>query len=404
MELINKFKNSDAGKIPFDWDLDLLENVTNVIDPHPSHRAPKSVSNGIPFFGIGDLNVNGEVIKKNFRRVNEQIFTEHKLRYNLNKNLIGLGRVASIGKVIKLKNNIGIYTLSPTLGVLDSKGINNDYLYYILSSAFIKNYFGKIMSGSTRSSVGMIVLRKIPIPLPPLDEQKAIAKVLSDTDNLIQALEQKLAKKRAIKQGAMQHLLTPKEDWEVKTLGELATMSSGGTPLSNVGEYYNGDILWVSISDISKAGKYISNSAKKITEKGLINSSARIFPKNVVLLAMYASIGKCCIAIEEVTTSQAILGIEVKRQLLNEYLYHFLVFNRDVIANQGQQGTQSNLNKGMVENIEIPLPTIEQQNEIVDILSDMDLEIAQLEEKLGKYKQVKQGLMQELLTGKIRLV
>src|SRR5690606_11619365 len=159
-----------------------------------------------------------------------------------------------------------------------------------------------------------------------LPEQKAIAQVLSDTDNLIQAIEQKLTKKRAIKQGAMQQLLTPKKDWAVKKLGEVSTMSSGGTPSSKIAEYYNGNILWVSISDITKAGKFINDSAKKITEKGLLNSSAKIFSKNTVLLAMYASIGKCCIATEEVSTSQAILGIEVKKQLLNEYLYYFLLF------------------------------------------------------------------------------
>jgi len=187
-------------------------------------------------------------------------------------------------------------------------------------------------------------------------------------------------------------------------LGEISKMSSGGTPSSKVLEYYDGKIIWVSISDITDAGKFIGNSTKKITEKGLVNSSAKIFPKDTVLLAMYASIGKCCIATQNLTTSQAILGIETKKLIINEFLYYYLVFHKQKLVSQGQQGTQSNLNKGMVQDLDINLPSISEQTRIATILSDMDNEIKALEKKLAKTKELKQGLMQQLLTGKIRLV
>ena len=190
------------------WEVDLLESLVDVIDPHPSHRAPVAEINGIPFLGIGDLNKNGEIIKKKFRRVNESIYDDHKERYDLNKNLIGLGRVASIGKVIKLKNTLGKYTISPTLGILEPKKVNYGYLYYILNSKYIKDYFSKIMSGSTRSSVGMIVLRRIPIPVPPTEEQNRIATILSDMDAEIEQIEEQLAKYQRVKTGLMQELLT----------------------------------------------------------------------------------------------------------------------------------------------------------------------------------------------------
>ena len=129
-----------------------------------------------------------------------------------------------------------------------------------------------------------------------------------------------------------------------------------------------------------------------------------MFPINTLLLAMYASIGKCCIARTEVTTSQAILGITTTKSLLLEFLYYYLTYKQDEIANQGQQGTQSNLNKGMVQDILINIPVIEEQQTIAQILYDMDAEITQLETKKEKYQAIKQGMMQELITGKTRLI
>jgi type I restriction enzyme S subunit len=187
-------------------------------------------------------------------------------------------------------------------------------------------------------------------------------------------------------------------------LGDISSMSSGGTPLTHVSEYYNGNINWVSISDMTLSGKYISNTLRKITNKGLQNSSARLFPVNTILLAMYASIGKCCIATDLVSTSQAILGITTSERLNEEFLYYFLYFNREKIANQGQQGTQSNLNKSMVEDVKLWIPKIQEQNAVVDVLADIDNEIQILEEKKQKGSMLKQGMMQELLTGKTRII
>jgi type I restriction enzyme S subunit len=118
---------------------------------------------------------------------------------------------------------------------------------------------------------------------------------------------------------------------------------------------------------------------------------------------MYASIGKCTIAKEEVTTSQAILGIKVQKSLDTEFLYYYFIHKKNELINQGQQGTQANLNKGMIQDIKLFLPNIEEQKAISEILSDMDLEIEQLESKKAKYQSIKHGMMQELLTGKTRL-
>lgn len=262
------------------------------------------------------------------------------------------------------------------------------------------------------ASINTHILAGVKISLPPtFAEQQAIAEALTDADALIESLEQLIAKKRQVKQGAMQELLTGNKrlqgfsgEWEQKQLGQVSEMQSGGTPLTSVNAYYDGDITWVSISDMTKGGKVINSTDRNLTIAGLANSAAMMFPIGTVLYAMYASIGECSIAGVPLSSSQAILGIRPIASLHNEFLYYYLCSIRPVIKTMGQHGTQANLNAGMVRAFQINLPPIEEQIAIADVLSDMDLEITALEAKLAKARQIKQGMMQELLTGRIRLI
>ncbi|PSB30108.1 restriction endonuclease subunit S [Chlorogloea sp. CCALA 695] len=192
-----------------EWHEEQLGTIAEIIDPHPSHRAPAEKSFGIPFVGIGDITTEGNINSESARLVGENIFNEHRNRYCLEDCLIGIGRVASIGKVVRLKMNVGKYVVSPTIAVIKAKTIDVDYLLYFLLSRAATEQFDKISNGSTRQSVGMNVLRDIFVNFPKnIEEQRAIALVLSDTDNAISLLESRLAKTKAIKLGMMQELLT----------------------------------------------------------------------------------------------------------------------------------------------------------------------------------------------------
>jgi type I restriction enzyme, S subunit len=191
------------------WVENKLEDIADVIDPHPSHRAPAEVPNGIPFVGIGDIGKNGEFIGSKVRTVDPKVFDEHQKRYSLDDELIGLGRVASIGKVVKIKKNTSKYVISPTLGIIRGTTVKRSYLLYALNSKAVTDQFVKIMSGSTRSSVGMIVLRRLNIVMPIEEEERnRIANILSDMDAEIDSISAKLTKTRQLKQGMMHELLT----------------------------------------------------------------------------------------------------------------------------------------------------------------------------------------------------
>ncbi len=396
MELVaNKYKQTEVGLIPEDWEVKTLGEVGEVRMCKRIFSYQTKENGDIPFYKIGTFGKAPDAF------ISKEIYKEYRRKYSFpSKGSVLISAAGTIGRTIVFNGEDAYFQDSNIVWIENNdQVISNDYLRHVFPFVQFRT------EGGTIQRLYNNILKSGFFPSPPtLTEQKAITRVLSDTDALIQSLEKKIAKKKLIKKGAMQELLRPKEGWDFIRLGDIASMNSGGTPSTSNYKFYGGDIIWVSISDISKSGKFISNSIKKITEEGLNSSSARIFPSETVLLAMYASIGKCCIATREVSTSQAILGITTSHRLYNEYLYYYLNFKNNELLNQGQQGTQSNLNKGIVEDYQIYLPQIKEQIQIAQILSNMDREIEKLEQKLGKYEKIKQGMMQQLLTGKIRLV
>ncbi|MEL5546735.1 restriction endonuclease subunit S [Serratia nevei] len=285
-----------------------------------------------------------------------------------------------------------------------------EYIAAIARSSFMKQQISKNGGGTNISNLSQQILKDIALLLPTINEQKRITQVLSIWDKAIRISEKILNNSQKYKKSLMQQLLTGKkrfmgfkEKWRNVKLAAVADMNSGGTPSSSIEEYYNGGIPWVSIADMTGRGKWISSTDKTLSKKGLENSSAKLYPENTVLYAMYASIGECSISRVPLCSSQAILGIRPKKDLHCEYLYYFLSSLKDKIKLQGQQGTQSNLNAGMVRDFIILFPSIEEQERISSLLNLADQEIEILKQKLNRLKQEKKALMQQLLTGKRRV-
>ncbi|MGW3371146.1 restriction endonuclease subunit S [Streptomyces hydrogenans] len=250
----------------------------------------------------------------------------------------------------------------------------------------------------------------MPLPLPSPSEQRRLGELFDDLNGLAAALQRLMTKKRAIKQGLMQQLLTGKtrlpgyrETWNEARLGDHASMSSGGTPPSGVAKYYGGGIPWVSISDMTRAGRFVHATEKTLSADGLTHCTAKLYPEGAVLYAMYASLGECAIAMGRVSSSQAILGIVPGRDLHRDYLYYCLTAMKAQVREMGQQGTQANLNATMVRDLRILLPPLDEQEAIAKVLSDADDELDLLRVRLDKARAARTGVMQELLTGRTQL-
>ena len=274
----------------------------------------------------------------------------------------------------------------------------------------------KIMAEKTQgtSIKGVTVenIAQMEIELPPQEEQTAIAEALSDIDNLISSLQKLIEKKKAIKQGTMQELLTGKKrlpgfsgEWSKQQLGDICNIVNGGTPSTSIAEFWNGKILWCTPTDITSCStKYIYTTESKITESGLKASSATLLPKGALLLCSRATIGEVRIAGNTICTNQGFKSLVVHQNISNEWLYymvHVLKFN---MLEKAIGSTFLEISKKDLSELDIIVPEFTEQKAIAQVLSDMDSEIEQLEKKLAKYQQIKQGMIQELLTGRIRLV
>lgn len=187
-----------------EWKENTLSEIANVIDPHPSHRAPDAVDNGVPFIGIGDISDAGLVYWKNVRIVPSHIYSEHSARYTIEKGDFAYGRVASVGKIIDLSNNVGCeYTYSPTMAIVKPTSLYPAYLRYYLQTEVFKDHVGNKTSGSTRKSLGVQDFRCLPVLFPLKDEQTQIGNYFQKLDSLINQHQQQITKLNNIKQACL---------------------------------------------------------------------------------------------------------------------------------------------------------------------------------------------------------
>lgn len=191
--------------------------------------------------------------------------------------------------------------------------------------------------------------------------------------------------------------------WKLSTLEEIAKVSSGGTPSRQIAEYWGGTIPWVTTAEVHFGT--ILDSSEKITPEGLNNSSAKLFPINTILMAMYGqgkTRGQVAKLGIEATTNQACAAILLNDGHDVEYYFQFLMSRYEHIREMSNSGGQENLSGGIVKSIQVPVPPLPEQKKIAQILSTWDRAIATTERLLDLARQQKKALMQQLLTGKKR--
>ena len=290
-----------------------------------------------------------------------------------------------------------------------SDSVDSEFLYYSLLTC--TNKLIDVATGSTFLEVSKRDLANIRVVLPPLPEQRAIASVLSGVDELIGSLEALIAKKRAIKHAAMQELLTGRTrlpgfegKWGMVALGDVADIRNGGTPRTGVPAYWGGRIPWCVPTDITASrGKYLATTTRKITPEGLANCGASLLPTGALLLCSRATIGEVKIASMPVATNQGFKSMVCAESIDYEFLYYRVVTLKERMIDLATGSTFLEISKRDLANIQIDIPPSPEQHAIATVLSDTDSEIAALERRLVKTRAIKQGVMQQLLTGSIRL-
>jgi len=298
------------------------------------------------------------------------------------------------------------------IAAIRSKKHSQEFIYQWL--LFFESQWHHLSQGGTFDAVNGDDIRQLSITLPLADEQQKIADCLSSLDALITAQAEKIDALKTHKKGLMQQLFpregetVPRlrfpefrdaEEWNVGTIGDVADVSSGGTPNRSEAEYWNGDIPWVSTSLIDFGTIEFAN--EYITREGLDNSSAKIVPNGTVLMAMYGqgkTRGKVAILGIDAAINQACSAISAKDVVLSEFVFQNLSGRYDEIRKISNPGGQENLSGALIKDISFKFPSIEsgEQKKITDCLSSLDSIIAAHSEKLDALKTHKKGLMQQL--------
>ena len=296
-------------------------------------------------------------------------------------------------------------------GRFTSTRLDLTYAGYALRAPTVRSQIVSQGQGAIRANIGQENLKRVLVPIPSQTEQRAIASVLSDVDELIGSLEALLAKKRAIKQAAMQDLLTGRTrlpgfrgEWEKRAIGDISDIKNGGTPRTGVPSYWGGRIPWCVPTDITASqAKYVVATKRNITSKGLASCGATLLPAGALLLCSRATIGEVKIASIPVATNQGFKSLVCGESVEYEFLYYRLLTLKERMIDLATGSTFLEIGKRDVESLLIDLPPRPEQQAIATVLSDMDDEIAALERRLDKTRAIKQGAMQQLLTGSIRL-
>lgn len=387
------YKLTEVGEIPEDWEIHPIESLCSITTG--SRNTQDSVDDGAyPFF------VRSQTVEK----INSYSFD--------GEAVLTAGDGVGTGKIFHYINgkcdvHQRVYLMSH---------FSDNLLGYYFFLHFSTNFYDRVMKMTAKSSVDSVrreMIARMPIPVPSIVEQIAIATALSDADALIDALEQSIAKKRQIKKGAMQELLTGKRrlpgfagEWSVKQLGDVGQIKSGGTPSTLRADFWDGEIPWCTPSDLTNltCSRLLTQTSRSISQYGLKFSSAEIIPKRSLIMTTRATIGECAINSVPMTTNQGFKNIVPFADVNVDFLYYLMSTQKNRLVSLCGGSTFLEMGKTQLLSFEILMPDYNEQTAIANILSDMDDEIAALEAKLAKARQIKIGMMQELLTGRIRLV
>ena len=298
--------------------------------------------------------------------------------------------------------------------------LNYEFLYYVIN--FNKNSLVGLGAGGAQPNISQMIIKNFEIVLPLLEEQQKISLILSSIDEKIGNTANLINKTKELKRGVMKRLLTkgightefketevgliPK-GWEVKQLKDLANIKRGASPRPiKDPKWFSQDkkVGWIRISDVSKTKKYLSVTQQYLSNDGI--SKSRLVKNNDLIMSICATVGKPIILKMEACIHDGFVQFdELNSEKVDvEFLYYFLVDHEETFKGKGQTGTQANINTNIVGVTEIPVPNISEQKRIAMILASVDEKIDEYELKKEKLQQLKQGLMQKLLAGKIRVI
>lgn len=415
MNIPQGYKQTEFGPIPSDWGVCTFQNVLTTFSSGatPYRGIPEYYKGNVRWISSGELNYNK--IFDTIEHISQQAVRNTNLRVHQSGTFLmaitGLeaegtrGRCAFVGAPAT--------TNQSCLAINGTERMCTEYLFWFYRMWGQYLAF-KYCQGTKQQSYTANIVKNLPIYGPKdIAEQKAIAEALGDIDGLIAALDKKIAKKRLIKQGAMAQLLTGKkrlpgfsDPWVEKRLGDMGHLMNGYTFKS---ETYNlaGEFKIITIANV-QSGYLMINACNRIIELPVDIQPHQMLKKGDILISMTGNVGRTCVVNQtKCLLNQRVGKFDIDKDFISSQFLFELLKNEhfeNAMIDAGQGAAQANIGKNDIENYKCYVPRNKaEQKAIATILNDMDKEIDDLEAQRDKYRLLKSGMMQKLLTGQIRL-
>jgi len=411
------FKQTDVGPIPIDWDAKPVSALA-AVKTGPFGTLLKADEydgdNGVPLVSVGEIGAGRFRITERTPLVPDAVVARLP-QYVLRAGDIVFGRKGAVDRsVLVTVEEDGWFLGSDGMCIRPTSGDFSPYLAFQFQTHQAREWLLQNAVGTTMASLNQEVLRRVTIPIAPLPEQCAIAAVLNDVDALLGALDRLIAKKRDLKQAAMQQLLTGRTrlpgfagNWVPAALGRVGAWFSGGTPSKSVESFWAGDIPWVSPKDMKC--RRLRDAIDHVSEEA-IGRGTRLVPAQTILLVVRGMILSHSAPVARVERSvafnQDIKALVVAEGTDSNFLLWWLVSNEALLLSKTNESTHGTKRLPTEElfKLEVSLPPPTEQTAIAAVLTDMDAELAALEARRDKTRLLKQGMMQELLSGRTRLL
>ncbi|MGN8494165.1 restriction endonuclease subunit S [Helicobacter pylori] len=353
----------------------------------------------IPFYKIGTFGNTADAF------ISKKLFLEYKTKYSFpKKGDILISASGTIGRAVIYDGKPAYFQDSNIVWIdNDETLVKNDFLFYAYSNVKWDTEHTTILRLYNDNFKNTL------IPLPPLNEQIAIANILSDVDHYLYSLDALILKKEGVKKALSFELLSQRkrlkgfnQAWQKVKVKDFGIIITGSTPLTQISEYWNGTISWITPTDIND-NKDIFNSERKITQKGL--DTIRMIPKNSVLVTCIASIGKNAILRVNGACNQQINAIIPNKDFNADFIYYLMENNKQYLLGKAGVTATYIISKQVFEEIDFFVPKdLNEQAAIANVLSGLDSEIISLKNKKRQFENIKKALNHDLMSAKIRVL
>lgn len=397
--------------LPDGWEWEAFNDVcSNITDG--AHASPKTVEDGRPYITVRDVDQKGRIDTINCKRISEEDFLSLKKGNCLPPvDSVLLSKDGTVGKVAHVTNDYDEFVVLSSLAIIipEKRRLSPEYLKYFLLSPEFQDY---AIGSKTGAAIKRIVLRTIKnfnIPIAPLGQQKRIVEkldvLLTRIDTAIEHLRESITLADALYASELACVFSSGEDkWPLRELNEVAEVARGKSKHRprNDKSLFGGEYPFIQTGDVRNAQKYINDYSATYNEKGLQQS--KLWPKDTICLTIAANIGDVAILGMDACFPDSVVGIS-SAELVTDYLYYFLTTLQQQLDSKANAAAQKNINLKILSEIKIPVPTLDEQRNIVRQINEIDrLAIKvkiEISEKITMMQKLKASVLDSAFKGEL---